>query len=370
MYFAILWNHSKLSLAELKLCKPTNITRKKEYVLFETDHPEILDQLWGIVKRWVMHKQSDLPMLCTDVQLLWTNSQHLWMLAKKQHTVKRFKLIEIKKSDLDVKQSGVELIDFWRQWIGKVHGRQEIDLPAMIDFDKPVNGMQIGMMPSKLVKVLVNIGRGGLPVFEETPLTIRDPFCGFGTTCFVVQGMGYHTIWSDINIASAKQNKKRWLKTPYAQEWLHMTLFEHDVTKAFTQPFLTHVDLIVSEGRLWPVVKQWTVVRGEWRTVQTSDSGKKANDRKKIAENIEKIVTVYEWFFGNVMEFYGRTEKNESIPTIVITVPHYTFLDDDPIWERVIWFLDSLWVSYRSVGIYKRKGQLVARRVVMVAGHE
>jgi hypothetical protein len=42
----------------------------------------------------------------------------------------------------------------------KVTGYQDIARYSCIDFDKPVNSMQIGMMPAKLTQILVNIAVG------------------------------------------------------------------------------------------------------------------------------------------------------------------------------------------------------------------
>ena len=39
-----------------------------------------------------------------------------------------------------------------------VTGYQNINLYEEIDFEKPVNSMQIGMMPSKLAHTMINIG--------------------------------------------------------------------------------------------------------------------------------------------------------------------------------------------------------------------
>ncbi len=372
MYFVVLWNHPKLASRELSLYPYEIVFQTKELMCFRRgEHisvengESLLSHAAAIVKRWVVHKKDEFEQLLEGVTLLWTNSNELWMLAKKQFGLKRFKLTELKKSDLDVKQTWKEIIDLWRQQLWVVKWRQEIDLPAMIDFDKPVNGMQIWMMPAKLTKILVTLAKGAYAKKNSTPfskqVTIWDPFCWFWTTWFVVNALWDHFIWSDINIQSAKQNKKWWMGTQYVNTESHFTLFKHDVTKKFTQPFLDHVDMIVTEWWLWPVVKHWTIVRGEWREVQTSDSGKKAQNRKIIVENIKKIWIVYEWFFTNIRE------RGLEIP-IIITVPHYTTLDDDPIYESLDAFLTENDFTHRSLAIYKRKGQLVGRRVLLVNG--
>jgi hypothetical protein len=54
--------------------------------------------------------------------------------------------------------------------------------------------MNIGMMPSKLALTLINIGIGEYEEnlkynIQHSKLTIRDPFCGFGTTNFLVNNL-------------------------------------------------------------------------------------------------------------------------------------------------------------------------------------
>lgn len=68
-------------------------------------------------------------------------------------------------------------------YIDTTHGGyQQISLYEAIDYDKPLKGMNVGMMPSKLAHVLINIA---LSQHTDNPIekpVIYDPFCGFGTT--------------------------------------------------------------------------------------------------------------------------------------------------------------------------------------------
>lgn len=57
----------------------------------------------------------------------------------------------------------------------EVTGYQNIGLYEVIDFDKPVNSMKIGMMPSKLTHMMINIG---LAQCSDKNTTIYDPFIG------------------------------------------------------------------------------------------------------------------------------------------------------------------------------------------------
>jgi tRNA G10 N-methylase Trm11 len=80
----------------------------------------------------------------------------------------------------------------YKTHIGLIQGYQQIDLYEAIDINKPLSGMTIGMMPSKLAHMLMNIALAQTPDVQDP--TIFDPFCGFGTTNFIANALGYHTI--------------------------------------------------------------------------------------------------------------------------------------------------------------------------------
>lgn len=66
------------------------------------------------------------------------------------------------RTDDEVKNKGAEYIVIGEDRnegdeVLKVEGYQSISLYETIDFDKPVNSMQIGMMPSKLAHMMINI---------------------------------------------------------------------------------------------------------------------------------------------------------------------------------------------------------------------
>lgn len=108
--------------------------------------------------------------------------------------------------------------------------------------------MQIGMMPSKLALMMINMGRAICP--EKNP-TIYDPFVGLGTTAFLANALGYDCIASDIEMTSAKQNiGRRQEKAPQRNDERRITTFKHDIFEPLKKPFLANVNLIITEGRL------------------------------------------------------------------------------------------------------------------------
>jgi tRNA G10 N-methylase Trm11 len=93
--------------------------------------------------------------------------------------------------------------------------------------------MQIGMMPAKLTQLLVNIGVSYSKKQEN--VTVYDPFCGFGTTLWVANTLGYNAIGSDINASLAKKNLTRWKETEHADADARLMLYKHDVLEPFTK---------------------------------------------------------------------------------------------------------------------------------------
>lgn len=170
----------------------------------------------------------------------------------------------------------------------------------------------------------------------SSALTIYDPFVGFGTTGFVANSLGYHFIGSDINITPAKQNQKWWTSTAYADAAKHITLFKHDVLQPFTHPVLEHVDLIVTEGWLGPVVKKTTRL-------------------PELQEHAEKIMHLYEQFFHHIQQ------ACPGVP-VVITVPNYT-RREGKIPAHIQKSAEQLGRSVQHIATYARKGQEVLREV-------
>ena len=364
-HFAILWRHKKLSLAELTplIQSEYEVVHGWVVILFNTSDENKLKRLGWIKKRgrlfWdletVWEYLNEVALIePARLALAGTNDDHVGMTLKKKYKVRRFKRTELGKSDRDIKNDGFEVHQLWddRMWL--VLWRQDISLYETIDFKKPVSGMEVGMMPSKLAHVLVNIWIGQIPTVEQNTtkdLTIWDPFVGFGTTWFIANHMWHHFIWSDINSAPLKANKKWRLTTSHAQSDLHFTVFKHDMHEELTQPFLKHVNVVVTEWRLWPVIKK--------NPYKLTRKYGQATAIEAFTRGVTDIVNIYTDFVQHVTTYIP------GVP-MVMTIPYYTFLDEDVLWERLSERFESLWVSVEQIDIYARKKQLVGRRVVVV----
>ena len=183
------------------------------------------------------------------------------------------------------------------------------------------------MMPAKLTHTLINIAQppfvkacpvrtagGGRGDLNNNKNLIFDPFCGTGTTGFLANALGYHFIGSDIKLNLALQNQQRRKKshiTPLMKGGgseatggsdLIFDFFEQDISKPLDQKLfpelLTHNTLIVTEGRLGPVIKQTTT-------------------KEEVIEYQRRVKNLYLQFIQTITDFFPKK------PPMVFTIPIY-----------------------------------------------
>ncbi len=340
-YFAVLWRNKEISLAELNALWCNDIENHGVYITFFHDSFELLSYCWGAVKRWPLVTMEEIKDLCVDTKIVWVSDKNLWNFCKKDCGVRRWKQVDMVKTDLEIKTHGKEFLELEDEVIWYVQYYQDIPRYEAVDFEKPVRGMQVWMMPAKLTQILVNIWTW--TSWKNTWITVFDPFCWFGTTWFIANSCGHNFIWSDINPTPTKQNLPRWKEQSYWND-KHFTIFKHDVLEEFTQPFLSNVDCIVTEWWLWPVL-----------------SNKAVNQlsRVQLNERREKIETIYNWFLDSLQKLMKK------VP-VVITYPQRTFTDEN----LSTWFVkkaqDMGYEVSQAWELYTRKGQNVWRRVLVL----
>lgn len=295
----------------------------------------------------IQHKDLEKQISSDTV---WVADNKFWVHLKKQFSlIKRFKLVELIHTDIEIKTKGQEIISLGENIYGLVQWYQNIKLYETIDFEKPVGGMGIGMMPSKLALTLINIGVGQYESYskssiQNSELTIWDPFCGFGTTNFLANHLWYNTIGSDINPTQAKHNRKR--RTTLSTLWTWNTLWtflKHDVTQPLKSPILRNGNIIVSEGRLGHIVTNKTA----------------HNEVILFSKDVE---STYIFFFTHLTDF--MTTHSKTI-VIVITIP--TWLKHDvSISQSINDHANSLWrTTILLEKPYSREKQLVGRQILI-----
>jgi len=239
-YFAIAWKNKELSALELKLVAK-NIQQYGPIYTFDTDNFEKCKYLAAFVKIWHFVKEEEFVQM--DKKLVGTNKR-LYPNDKKKYNIKRYKQLEIWKSDLEIKNKWIEAIFVKElEWfVGIVDFYQNISLYETIDFEKPVSSMWIWMMPSKLTHLLVN-----LSTWLDYNKTIYDPFVGLWTTAMVGNYLWNNIIASDINPNPCKQNWKFWQNTDFYKKDYKFTIFKQDIIQAIKNKFVNFATNIVSE---------------------------------------------------------------------------------------------------------------------------
>ena len=106
MYAAVLGKHKYISLKELEIIEPTNLIVKNFIAIFDTKKPELLESLAGIIKWGKLINISDI----TNSEIIGTNDSDLGKYLKKQGLTRRFKEVELFRTDDEVKSKGVEYI--------------------------------------------------------------------------------------------------------------------------------------------------------------------------------------------------------------------------------------------------------------------
>jgi len=334
-YFAIWGKNQWLSVKELEWIWK-NIFEESWIFFFDTDRYEDCKFLAGFTKVWHIITLEEFVNL--EKKLVWTNI-HLNPKDKKKFWIKRYKQVDLLKSDLEIKKKWIEVIFFkWKNdivWI--VDYYQNISLYEAIDFEKPVSSMWIGMMPSKLAHLLINISTG-----LNYNKTVYDPFVGLWTTMMMANFLWNNVIWSDLNPVACKQNWKFWQTTDFYKKDFKTLIFKQDITKDFKNKMVNFSTNVVSEWFLWPVV------------------GKYLNE-KEASFNERSFQNIY-------IEGIKKLLSLPNIENIVITFPVYF------LYNREKYFFQDTYDKIIKNGVkleiiddvYHRKWQKVWRQVVII----
>ncbi|GAB4161041.1 MAG: TRM11 family methyltransferase [Candidatus Dojkabacteria bacterium] len=136
--------------------------------------------------------------------------------------------------------------------IGKTIAIQDIEGFTERDYDKPGYDKEMGMLPPKLARIMLN-----LATVKENG-AVWDPFCGSGVILMEAMLLGYDVIGSDISgeaVASTENNIK-WMAQKYNLKDQKFNVFVHDISKedAKLQKTLrnTQIDAVVFEPYMGP----------------------------------------------------------------------------------------------------------------------
>ncbi len=138
-------------------------------------------------------------------------------------------------------------------YIGSTTHVQNADAWSLRDYGRPARDAANGMLPPKLARMMINLGRGKTPLHETTLL---DPFCGGGTVLMEAALLGYdRLIGSDLESRQIEHTRRNldWmvenhLLDPQRREGIQ--IFSQSARSIDRSLPAQSVDLIVTEGSL------------------------------------------------------------------------------------------------------------------------
>ncbi|MCX6824020.1 MAG: DNA methyltransferase [candidate division SR1 bacterium] len=343
MYFAVLGKNPEISMLELELVKAKEISYpKKGIVIFDTKYPELLPQLGGTIKIGTVVKEKDLQELLTDVKIIGIQNEANGKHLKRTVGIRRYKLVDVFHTDKEIKNKGKEIINLENGLYGIVEQYQNIELYEAVDFGKPGRSMEMGMMPAKLAHMMINIGLAKFiheSQLDSEKICIYDPFVGSGTTGMLANYMGYDFVGSDIKINYAEKNAT-WRKTSnfYTPD-REFEIFKHDIKEKLGNQLAGKDVLVVTEGRLGPIVKKGT-----------SD--------QDIQKFQERVVDLYKSFLDRIKELGA---------VAVFTIPRYVG-QENGIEQVLTKYATNIGIKIQSIPeIYGREGQQVGRKIMTIS---
>ena len=344
MYFVILGKNRELSLKELEYAQVEQIeyVQNQKILTFARCDEAKLADLAGIIK-WGKFIDWDLDQVFSaspEKRILWVADKNQGINLKKQYSLKRFKQVDLLHTDLEVKMKGIELVRIGWKW-AQVLGYQNIRLYEVIDFEKPGRSMQMGMMPAKLTHTLLNIGLSYLK--EQDKILIYDPFVWSGTTGFLANYFWYDFLGWDLKLTFAQKNIDRWLDSKWAKPNLIFKFFVQDATQSLVQKelFNQKVPLIITEGWLWPVIKQSTTA-------------------EEVKEYQRWVKNVYVQWIEQMAKAFP------DLPVMVFTVPWYLGYENY-LEQEILKTAKEVWFEAESLQeLYKREQHKVGRKIMIL----
>ena len=337
-YFAILGKNKEISIEELKLVKPVNLLEINNIlVTFETEKVEELNNLWWFIKWWEIVDKDWLKNRLEWQKILWTKDKDFWIRLKKEFWIKRFKLVDLFKTDKEVKNKWVEVVKIQNNY-GVVLWYQNIGLYEEIDFSKPSRSMKMWMMPAKFTHIMLNIW---LWICKKRPVAIYDPFAWSGTTWFLANHFWYDFFWSDIDIQHLEKNREWWLKNPLHTE-KKFEILKHDITKEIPNDFLDWDVLVVSEWWLWPIVFE--------KSTQVD-----------IMKYQNQVWDLYKKFVTTI----SKTRDSHHTKA-VFTIPYYINQSNFLEQEIKTWSSTFGWKMSSIDEVYSRENQKVWRKIIVL----
>jgi tRNA G10 N-methylase Trm11 len=161
--------------------------------------------------------------------------------------------IEIEKERILEKGFLLEIFNLkGKNFYGIAKAVQDVKSFSMLEYDKPYTDKKMGVLPSKLARMMVNMG--GLKPGQ----TLWDPFCGSGTILLEGFSQGINVIGSDVSGKAVEmaQTNIEWLGSLREDSETKFKIFKFDVLKPDSRIAgllrKTQIDALVCEPFMGP----------------------------------------------------------------------------------------------------------------------
>jgi len=402
-YFLILGNNPSLSIAEISACLSNNIKRARkvseDFLIIETkqkiDATKLQKEMGGIIKIGEIKKEVSLTEFLKDKGLIpffleqeINNISYLKNKVFFGFSFYGFKKIpdlksKIKEAALTTKQrlkkkeissrwiscsedilssfilkknkvleKGIEICFFQdnqRIFLGKTLTCQEWQEYSQRDFGRPARLIDKGMIPPKLARIMINLGK------ESLNSSFLDPFCGTGTFLQEAFLIGFKSIIGtdkdEQSIIKAKENLE-WIGKRENKSINHVCLFGADVRKLSKKIKNQSISLIATEPYLGPLDVR----------------------EKKPLHLIKELSSLYVLAFKEFKTLVKPQKKVVIIFPVLNTQEKQYFLPILDLLKNMGWQKESLInpllldnnvvkINKRSSIIYSRPGQKTLREI-------
>jgi tRNA G10 N-methylase Trm11 len=244
-------------------------------------------------------------------------------------------------------------------WLLKTLEIQSVEGFIERDMKKPVRDMQVGMMPPKMARMMINIAREN----GNLPEKIYDPFCGTGTVLLEAMDMDLKISGSDLSMKMVEATEKntKWLFEKMNREELQSTREREKFygEKGNKNPFFIN-DIFKKDAQ--------------------------SRFSPEDAKRIRGAIVVAEGYLGRIFQrpitedqFWGQKDElfpmyrkflfacNEAkIQKIVFGFPFWRGEDQKYSFsQKLCEFLEKLGYSSNHITSYMREGQVVGREIIV-----
>jgi len=237
-------------------------------------------------------------------------------------------------------------------FLGQTQSCQDFKDYSLRDFGRPKRAIKEGMIPPKLAKIMLNLGKDSLNV------CFLDPFCGTGTILQEAFLLGFKKIiGTDKNekiIIQAKENIDWFIKKEAQKKEIIIDIFRCDVRKLSKKIRPNSVSLIVTEPYLGPL--------------------KFENNQCHII--INQISTLYLLAFKEFKKIVKPNKRVVIILPVFNAENKYRFLPILALLEQMGWEREQILPDYmlnnkiinlskRKTLIYSRPNQRILREIIV-----